>query len=135
MGNPILLVKDVGLGSGDGITPAAPHARYKPGDVVKVARRKSVAHFPRELVVIGVVPPGFPPEWALADLLKEARPLVTTVPRRVTRYILAREGDPKPYITDDIALSPSGKPPVEIGSIARGDPVVDPIDVPLRPRP
>jgi hypothetical protein len=122
MVNPILIVEHAGYGT----TPADPTAIYKAGDVVKVARRKTLSDFPRELVVIGIVPPHFPTEYALADLLKEARPLMITKPRRVTRYILAREGDPVAYITDAIGLHPSGKPSVEIGTIQRESAVVEP---------
>lgn len=119
--HPVLLVTHAGYGE----TPPAPDAIFKPGDVVKVARRKALNSFPRELVVLVAVPPGFPVEYALADLLKEPRPLMITKPRRVTQYILAREGDPKPYVTCAVGLLPSGKPAVQIGTVARGEPEID----------
>ena len=115
MSNPILVVRDLGRGE----TPAVPAAQFKRGDVVKVRNRRSLAHFPREAVVAVAIPIGFPGEHALADLLGEPRPLMSTAPARVITYILVKEGDPKPYMAREGDLLPSGKEPVEIGSIAR----------------
>lgn len=105
--------------SGHGETPPCPGARFKPGDVVKLSRRRAFASFPAEAIVATAVPPGFPASYALADLLGEARPLMITKPLRVISYILVNEGDPKPYHAPERDLRPSGKPPVEIGGLRR----------------
>jgi len=119
--NPILLVTDAGRGE----TPACPDAVFNRGDVVRVRRRKALAHFPREAVVAVAVPPGFPAEYALADLLGEARPLIIGRPRRVVTYILVNEGDRTPYLVAEIDLYASGKPRIEIGSIKREPALAD----------
>lgn len=115
MANPLLLVKDAGYGE----TPPCPEAAYKRGDVVRVRRAKALAAFPPEAVVAAVIPPGFSPDWALADLLGEPRPALAQVGARVVTYILVNEGDPKPYLARERDLLPSEKPPVEIGSVQR----------------
>jgi hypothetical protein len=115
MVNPILLVNDAGHGE----TPKCGSAVFKPGDVVKVSRARATAHMPAEAVVLVAVPPGFPGEYALADLLGEARPLMITKTTGHIRYILVNEGDPTPYIAPESALRPSGKEPVEIGEVRR----------------
>lgn len=115
MSNPILIVRDLGRGE----TPPVPTAKFNRGDVVKVRSRKALAGFPREAVVAVAVPVGFPADHALADLLGETRPFMVRVPARVVTYILVKEGDPKPYLVRERDLLPSGKEPVEIGSIAR----------------
>jgi hypothetical protein len=111
----ILLVKNAGHGE----TPPRPNALFKCGDVVKVRDKKALAHFPRELIIAVAVPSGFPPEYALADLVGEPRPLMISKGSRAIRYILVRENDPVPYIARERDLLPSGKPRVEIGSIRR----------------
>jgi hypothetical protein len=83
-----------------------------------VRNKASLAGFPREAVVAVAVPPGFPADYALADLLNGPRPLVIRRPRRAISYILVNEGDPKPYLALESDLLPSGKPPVEIGSVS-----------------
>lgn len=102
-----------------GETPACPEARFNRGDVVKVSRRKDVAHFPAELIVAVAVPPGFSPDWAMADLVGEPRPLMHQVGARAITYILLRENDPKTYLLRERDMRPSGKEPVEIGTIRR----------------
>lgn len=114
-GNPILVLTNAGRGE----TPPCPAACFKRGDVVRVRNRRYLAHFPREAIVAVAVPPGFPPEYALADLLGEVRPLMITAPSRAIKYILVVEGDRTPYLVRERDLLPSGKPPVEIGVIAR----------------
>lgn len=109
----------VAINGGHGTTPEFPAAQFKRGDVVKVRKLKSLAGFPREAVVASVIPPHFSPSWALADLVGEPRPLICQVGKRVVSYILVNEGDPKPYLAKDKHLLPSGKPPVEIGSVRR----------------
>jgi hypothetical protein len=113
--NDVLLVKDAGRGA----TPACPSARFNRGDVVKVRKAKALAHFPREAVVAVAIPPGFAPEYALADLVGAPRPLMITRPRRAVTYILVCEGNPTPYLARETDLLPSGKPAVEIGSVTR----------------
>lgn len=101
-----------------GETPPSPDAKFKRGDVVKVRNTKALAHFPREAVVIAVIPPNFPPDWALADLLGKPRPLMHQVGKNRVTYILVQENDRTPYRADDRHILPSGKPPVEIGSVS-----------------
>lgn len=110
-----IIVHDAGYGT----TPECPEARFKRGDVVKVRNTKALAHFPREAIVAVAVPPGFPGEYALADLLSRPRPLMITRPKRVMSYILVNEGDLRPYLARESDLLPSGKPSVEIGSFQR----------------
>lgn len=105
--------------AGRGTTPDCHDARYKKGDVVKVRNRAALAHFPREAIVAAAVPPGFPSEYALADLLDEPRPLIITNPSRAVQYILVREGDLHPYLARESDLLPTGKEPVKIGDFAR----------------
>lgn len=113
-GNPILFVKNAGRG----VTPPCPDAKYKPGDVVKVRNKKSLAHFPRELVVLVAVPSGFSPDYALADLVGEPRPLMCSVGKRSLSYILCEDGNQTPFIAGEKDLLPSGKPSFEIGTVS-----------------
>lgn len=100
-----------------GETPSCPEARFSRGDVVKARRNKRVGHFPAELVVLVAIPPGFSPDDAVADLIGKPRPLMKRVGKRGITYILAREGDTTVYYCGEKDLLPSGKEPVEIGSI------------------
>ena len=102
-----------------GETPPCPEARFKRGDVVKVRRNRAVGHFPPELIVLVAVPPGFSPDDAMADLVGEPRPLMKQVGRRVVTYILCQEDGPKVYSCRERDLLPSGKEPVEIGTVSR----------------
>lgn len=113
--NPVLFVRDAGRGE----TPECPEAKFKRGDVVRVRNTKALAAFPREAVVVCVVPPGFPAEYALHDMMGEPRPLMITAPKRVVTYILANDGDTTPYLARERDLLPSGKPAVEIGTVSR----------------
>lgn len=115
MNNPVLIIKDAGRGE----TPLCEGAVYNPGEVVKVRRTKALRHFPEELVVLKAVPPGFPADYALADLVGEPRPLMITAPKRCITYILCRDGDTTPYVAREKDLLPSGKPPFEIGTVRR----------------
>lgn len=114
MTNPVLMVNNAGRGE----TPPCPAAKFKRGDVVKVRRRRHLLNFPEELSVLVAVPPGFPGNYALADLLGEPRPLMIAAPRRAITYILAREGDGKPYCIREADLVATGRS-VEIGEIRR----------------
>lgn len=102
-----------------GETPPCPEARFKRGDVVKVRRNRAVGHFPPELIVLVAVPPGFSPDDAMADLVGEPRPLMKQVGRRTVTYILCQEDSPKVYSCRERDLLPSGKEPVEIGTVSR----------------
>lgn len=102
-----------------GETPPCPEAKFKRGDVVKVRRNKSVGHFPAELVVLVAIPPGFSPDDALADLFDDPRPLMKQVGSRRITYILCREGDTTPYSCAERDLLPSGKEPVDVGTVSR----------------
>lgn len=99
-----------------GETPAC-ESKFKHGDVVKVRDTKALHHFPREAVVAGVIPPDFPPDWALADLLGKPRPLLHQVGKNRVSYILVTESDRTPYLADDRHLLPNSKPAVDIGSV------------------
>jgi len=101
-----------------GETPSCPEAKFKRGDVVKVRRNQSVGHFPAELIVLVAVPPGFSPDDAIADLVGKPRPLMKRVGWRAISYILCREGDQAIYNCRERDLLPSGKDPVEIGSVS-----------------
>lgn len=103
-----------------GETPPCPGAKFARGDVVKVRNTRALANFPREAVVAVAVPPDFSPDHALADLLGEPRPLMAQVGARGITYVLVRENDPKPYLARERDLLPSGKEPVEIGTVSRG---------------
>ena len=100
-----------------GETPACPEAKFNRGDVVKIRNRKALRNFPPELVVLVAVPPGFPADYALADLLNKRRPLMITKPSRTIKYVLCREGDTTPYLIGERDLLTSGKEPVQIGTI------------------
>lgn len=110
-----LIVTDAGRGE----TPPCLDAKFKPGDVVKRRKMRAVAHMPEEFVVAVACPPGFPIEYALADLVGEARPLMITRPRPKLQYVLVRENDPTPYCLPERYLLPSGKPSIEIGTCRR----------------
>ena len=102
-----------------GETPPCPDAQFQRGAVVRVKNRKGIAHFPREAVVLAVVPPGFPPDWALADLVGDTRPVMHQVGKPIVQYILGTEESRTPYLISDRDLIPSGKPPVTIGAVER----------------
>ncbi len=114
MNNLPLLV----LNAGRGTTPPCLDASYEPGDVVTVRRRKHLKDIPESLVVLVAIPPGFPADYALADMLGEPRPLMIQKPRRCIQYILCREGDTKPYCIAERDLRPTTER-IEIGTISR----------------
>lgn len=114
MSHPVIAIYNAGKGD----TPPCPQAAFKRGDVVSVSRRKPFRHMPAELVVLVAVPPGFPSEYALADLVDEARPLMITEPARVISYVLCREGDPKAYLIKERDLRATGRS-IEVGSVKR----------------
>lgn len=120
MNNPLLLGTPVLMptNAGRGETPPCPDAKFARGDVVKVRRRRHLAGIPEFLVVLVAVPPGFPGDYALADLLGEPRPLMIGEGRRAITYILCREGDTKPYCIREADLLATGET-IEIGTISR----------------
>lgn len=93
MVSPILLVKNAGTGE----TPLC-ESKFGIGDVVKRRNLKWLAGLSDVCVIVAVVPPGFPPEYALADVRKESRPLMVSRPSRAIRYIVGFEGSKTPYI-------------------------------------
>jgi hypothetical protein len=101
-----------------GTTPLCPEAKFKRGDVVRVRRNKAVGHFPPELVVLVAIPPDFSPDDAMADLLGKPRPFMKQAGSRRIKYILARENDATPYCCGERDLLPSGKGPVDIGTVS-----------------
>ena len=101
-----------------GETPPCADARFARGDVVRVRRNKAVGHLPSELVVLVAIPPGFSPDDALADLISAPRPLMKEVGSPSITYILCRENDPTAYLCRERNLLPSGKDPVDIGTIS-----------------
>ena len=103
-----------------GENPPCPEARFKRGDVVKVRRNRAVGHFPPELIVLVAIPPGFSPDDAMADLVGKPRPLMKQVGSRKIKYILCCEGDPTAYHCGERDLLPSGKEPVEVGTVSAG---------------
>lgn len=100
-----------------GETPQCPSAKFKRGDVVKRRKLAYMADMPDEYVVAVAVPPNFPPDWVLADLLGKPRPLMHRIGRNAVTYLCVREGDKTPYLMQEKQLLASGKPPVEIGTI------------------
>jgi hypothetical protein len=75
-----------------GTTPACPQAKFTAGDVVRLRKLHWLGPEGGQTgVVATVVPPGFSPDWAWADLRKEPRPLMCQVGARVVSYILALE--------------------------------------------
>lgn len=105
-----------------GTTPDCPQAKFRKGDIVRVRNTAALRHFPREAVVAVAIPPGFSPDHALADLMGESRGLMVQVGARVVTYILVNEGDRTPYLAKEKDLLPTGKSPVEVGSIQRAPP-------------
>jgi len=100
---PLLLVKDAGHGE----TPLEPSAKFKLGDMVRVRGGRQGA-------VACVIPKGFPPEWAMADLQKKPRPLVTTKPKAGVSYIVGFENDRRPYLYEERTLRPGKGPPAVV---------------------
>ena len=103
-----------------GETPPCPEAKFKRGDVVKVRRNQAVGHFPPELIVLVAIPPGFSPDDAMADLVGKQRPLMKRVGSRKIKYILCCENDPTAYHCGERDLMPSGKEPVDVGTVSAG---------------
>lgn len=103
MGNPILLVTNAGHGE----TPDCPEAEFEVGEVV-------IYRGERDCVVAAIVPPGFPPEYALADAQGKARPLMISECSRFPRYIVGRQNDRRPYLAFAAQLKSQGEAPATI---------------------
>lgn len=112
MTNPPLLIKNAGYGE----TPPCPQAKFKRGDVVRIRRLKALVGYPEIAVVMVAIPPNFSPTAALADLLGQPRPLMVEAGRKVVQYILANEGDERPYLVRERYLIATGET-VEIGTV------------------
>lgn len=84
--------------AGHGTTPDCPQARYAKGQIVTRRAARWLAGKPMVCLIIAVVPPGFPADYALADAAGTARPLVTGKPRRVVSYIVGFEGHLAPAL-------------------------------------
>lgn len=93
---PILEIKDAGYGE----TPEC-DSRFKVGDVVLRRKRKWLSDLPTRCVIAAVVPPGFPPEYAIADARKQPRPLMVSKGAGVVKYVVGFEGDRRPYLLSD----------------------------------
>lgn len=111
MGNPILIVTSAGTGA----TPDCPEAKFSPGDMVAIRRRRHLCHLPEQGAIVVVVPPGFPPEWAMADARGAVRPLMTTVPSRCITYVVAFDGDPVPHLLREADIKATKLPKVTVG--------------------
>lgn len=98
-----------------GPTPPEPKALHKRNDVVRVRRLKHLRHLPEFGAVAAVVPIGYSPDWAWADLKGEPRPLMAEVGARYVQYIVAFEGDGKPHLLREKYLIATDLPAAEIG--------------------
>ena len=92
-----------------GTTPECSEAKFKRGDVVRIRRLKHLKHLPERAVVFVAIPPGFSPDWAMADLRKEPRPLMCQVGARVVTYIVGFEDNPRPWLFKERYLLPTGE--------------------------
>lgn len=99
LGHNTLLVNHAGFG----VTPPCPQAKFRVGQVLKASGRKEMC------CVAAIVPPGFPADYALADLLKRPRPLMIMKERRTITYIVGFVGDPVPYLYPESRLRPTNE--------------------------
>lgn len=97
-----------------GTTPECPEALFKKNDVVRLRNKKHLYGLPRVGAVAAVIPKGFSPDWAMADLHGKPRPLMCQVGARSVTYIIGFEGIRTPYLFKECDLRPSGLPPAEI---------------------
>lgn len=96
MNNPIIEVLDAGHGE----TPIPEDSKFNLGDEVLV--RVSGRHF-EPATIIAVVPPGYPPEYALHDALKEPRPLMVSKNRKRSITYIVRDPSKEDHHYDWIA--------------------------------
>lgn len=104
-----------------GQTPECPNAKFKRGDVVRVRRLRHLRHLPDRAAIAVAIPPGFSPDWAMADLRGAPRPLMHQVGSRSITYIVGFDSNPKPYLFNERDLLPSNEPPVDI-KVEKADP-------------
>lgn len=100
LGNNTLLVNHAGYG----VTPPCSSAKFRVGQVLKAKWRKELCS------VAAIVPPGFPPEYALADLTRAPRPLMITKPKRGVSYIVGFVGDTQPHLYRESHLRTTAEP-------------------------
>lgn len=91
-----------------GTTPECPEAKFQKGDVVKCRNLRNFSVAGQRGVVAAVVPPGFSPCWAWADLRGEPRPLMCQVPLAKPSYILAMESG-RALLMKEKYLLPTGE--------------------------
>ena len=84
MSNPIIQVLDAGRGE----TPLPEGAKFNMGQEVLV--RVSGRHF-EPATIVAVVPPHYPPEYALHDALGEPRPLMVGKNRKRSITYVVRD--------------------------------------------
>lgn len=86
---PVLVIKNAGYGE----TSTPDNAKFKIGDAASA--RHNEGHW-EDCAIIAVVPPRYPPEWALHDALKQPRPLmVSQNKKRSITYCVRRENQPE----------------------------------------
>lgn len=73
-------------------------AKFADNSLVKVRRLKYLKHLPEVGAVVCCVPAGTSIDHVWADYRGLPRPLMVEVPARVTKYIIAFDGDPKPHV-------------------------------------
>lgn len=97
-----------------GPTPPEPRALFKVNDVIKVRRLKHLRGLPEFGAIAAVVPIGYSPDWAWADLKGQPRPLMAEVGRRYVQYIVAFEGNLAPHLLREKYIVATDQPPAEI---------------------
>lgn len=120
MSNPTILVMNAGRGE----TPPCPQAKFRPGNMVRTRKLKWLREAAgRTGSIAAVVPPGFPPEYAIADAAGRARPLMISQERSFVQYIVAFAGDGRPWLIREKALLPTDLPdaPVAWSAQSTGD--------------
>ncbi len=100
LGHNTMLVNHAGYG----VTPECLEAKFHTGQVLKAKGRKEFCS------VAAIVPPGFAADYALADLLKNPRPLMISRPLRCISYIVGFVGDPVPYVYRERNLKATAEP-------------------------
>lgn len=96
----ILVVKNAGYGT----TPDCPAAKFKVRDICTLRKER--------VVVAIVVPPGHPPQYALADAFKRPRPLMISRASRAVTYIIGyldREPGQDPTLVRERDLKSTGE--------------------------
>jgi hypothetical protein len=98
-----------------GTTPSHLAAKFKVNETALIRKRKHLGELRGRLCAIAaVIPPGFSPDWALADLRGAPRPLMCQVGARDVTYLVGFENDRRPWLIHERDLLPSGEPPANI---------------------